>query len=66
MKKVILTLVGMFAITTIVNAAILSERDCAAEAWAAGDEVEEEGGDNEDVYNATDLAYLRCEADQAR
>jgi hypothetical protein len=65
MKKVILSIVCVFAVSTIVNATILSERDCAAEAWAAGDEVEAEGGDNEDVYNATDLAYLRCEADQA-
>ena len=63
MKKVILSMVFMFAVTTFVNATVLAERDCVAEAMAAGDRAEENGASYELAYFYASYAYTRCEYD---
>jgi hypothetical protein len=63
MKKVILSMVCLFAFSTLINAASLVDRNCVEEAMAAGDEAESGGASYEDAYDAADLAYLRCEAE---
>lgn len=63
MKKVILSMVCVFAFSTLVNAAIVSERNCVEEAMAEGDKADEAGLSYEEAYDKADLAYLRCEAD---
>lgn len=64
MKKVILSMVCLFAFSTLVNAASLTERNCVEEAMAAGDKAEKEGASYEDAYDDADLAYLRCESEK--
>jgi hypothetical protein len=64
MKKVILSMVFMFAVTAFVNAAILNDRNCVEEAMTAGDKAEKGGDSYEDAYDAADLAYLRCESEK--
>lgn len=62
MKKVILSMVCLFAISTVANAAILAERDCVEEAIQAGNEAEEQGWNFDDAYQIASDQYERCQS----
>lgn len=64
MKKVILSMVFMFAVTTFVNAAILAERDCVSEAVIAGNLAENTGASYELAYLIAEYVYFDFEFSQ--
>jgi hypothetical protein len=64
MKKVILSIVCLFAVSALLNATNLNDRNCVEEAMTAGDKAEKKGDSYEEAYDAADLAYLRCESEK--
>ncbi|WP_456376132.1 hypothetical protein [Lutibacter sp.] len=60
MKKVILSIVFVFTVTTFVNATILVELDCVEEAVEAGDAAEESGYTYEEAYIIALNEYSKC------
>jgi len=66
MKKLILSMVFVFATVSFTNAAILSNRDCNREAFDAGNEAEAAGFSYEDAYLIAINTYSQCTGEPIR
>ena len=60
MKKVILSMVCVFAFSTIVSAKILKEENCIEKAMELADAAEDSGYSYEDAYVFAMNEYSRC------